>query len=144
MKLNCIFFQELIKDLQTAKRQTWEERERLSEHYDEERRITLANKVNQLHFCTEELKFSLSMNYWNWTVSFFFFRLFCFLFVFFLCVCVCVWPRLQQQAREQCNGFSWALYVNNILYSCEIRAVLPYTIDAVCLLFSGNFGLGNG
>lgn len=37
--------QELIKDLQTAKRQTWEERERLSEHYDEERRITLANKV---------------------------------------------------------------------------------------------------
>lgn len=33
------------KDLQTAKRQTWEERERLSEHYDEERRITLANKV---------------------------------------------------------------------------------------------------
>lgn len=37
--------QELIKDLQTAKLQTWEERERLSEHYDEERRITLANKV---------------------------------------------------------------------------------------------------
>lgn len=40
--------QELIKDLQTAKRQTWDERERLSEHYDEERRITLANKVNLL------------------------------------------------------------------------------------------------
>lgn len=42
-----LFFvnQELIKDLQTAKRQTWEERDRLSEHYDEERRITLANKV---------------------------------------------------------------------------------------------------
>ncbi|XP_022800927.1 kinesin-like protein KIN-4A [Stylophora pistillata] len=36
--------EELIKDLQTAKRQTWEERERLSELDDEERRITLANK----------------------------------------------------------------------------------------------------
>lgn len=45
--------QELIKDLQTAKRQTWEERERLSEHYDEERRITLANKVTFEfnHYC---------------------------------------------------------------------------------------------
>lgn len=41
-----LFIQELIKDLQTAKRQTWGERERLSEHYDEERRVTLANKVN--------------------------------------------------------------------------------------------------
>ncbi|XP_032237821.2 kinesin-II 85 kDa subunit isoform X2 [Nematostella vectensis] len=36
--------EELIKDLQTAKRLTWEERERLSENYDEERRISLANK----------------------------------------------------------------------------------------------------
>ena len=40
-----LLIQELIKDLQTAKRQTWEERERLSELDDEERRITLANKV---------------------------------------------------------------------------------------------------
>ncbi|KAK3724935.1 hypothetical protein QZH41_017145, partial [Actinostola sp. cb2023] len=36
--------EELIKDLQTAKRQTWEEKERLSENYDEERRLNLANK----------------------------------------------------------------------------------------------------
>ena len=41
-------FQELIQDLQSAKRQTWEEKERLSEHYDEERRANLANKVRDL------------------------------------------------------------------------------------------------
>lgn len=40
-----VFLKELIKDLQTAKRQTWEERERLSERFDEERRVNLANKV---------------------------------------------------------------------------------------------------
>ncbi|XP_015758048.1 PREDICTED: kinesin-II 85 kDa subunit-like isoform X1 [Acropora digitifera] len=43
-KDDVLQMEELIKDLQTAKRQTWEERERLSEHYDEERNITLANK----------------------------------------------------------------------------------------------------
>ena len=50
-----VFVQELIKDLQTAKRQTWEERERLSEHYDEERRITLANKVSPTLYRTVEV-----------------------------------------------------------------------------------------
>lgn len=40
-----VFLKELIKDLQTAKRQTWEERERLSERFDEERRVNLSNKV---------------------------------------------------------------------------------------------------
>lgn len=43
-KDDVLQMEELIKDLQTAKRQTWEERERLSELDDEERRITLANK----------------------------------------------------------------------------------------------------
>jgi hypothetical protein len=37
--------QEKVKELQVAKRQTWEEKERLSHSYEEERRIHLANKV---------------------------------------------------------------------------------------------------
>ncbi|PVD34448.1 hypothetical protein C0Q70_05721 [Pomacea canaliculata] len=35
---------DLIKDLQLAKKQTWEEKERLSGQYEEERKINLANK----------------------------------------------------------------------------------------------------
>ncbi|XP_025087513.1 chromosome-associated kinesin KIF4A-like isoform X3 [Pomacea canaliculata] len=36
--------EDLIKDLQLAKKQTWEEKERLSGQYEEERKINLANK----------------------------------------------------------------------------------------------------
>ena len=35
----------MITDLQVAKQQTWEEKERLSEMYEEERRKNLASKV---------------------------------------------------------------------------------------------------
>ena len=38
----------MIHDLQVAKQQTWEEKERLSEMYEEERRKNLASKVNRL------------------------------------------------------------------------------------------------
>ena len=37
--------QELVKDLQIAKQQTWEEKENLSARFEEERRTNLANKV---------------------------------------------------------------------------------------------------
>lgn len=36
--------EEKVRDLQVAKRQTWDEKERLSHQYEEERRINLANK----------------------------------------------------------------------------------------------------
>lgn len=36
--------EDLVQDLQIAKRQTWEERERLSHKYQEERKVNLANK----------------------------------------------------------------------------------------------------
>ncbi|XP_028405762.1 kinesin-II 85 kDa subunit-like [Dendronephthya gigantea] len=36
--------EEKVRELQVAKRQTWEEKERLSHRYEEERRINLANK----------------------------------------------------------------------------------------------------
>ncbi|XP_071951245.1 uncharacterized protein [Antedon mediterranea] len=36
--------QELIKDLQIAKKQTWEEKERLSIQYEDDRKVNLANK----------------------------------------------------------------------------------------------------
>ncbi len=45
----CLF-QDLIHDLQIAKRQTWEEKERLSAQYEEERKTNLANRVNSFHF----------------------------------------------------------------------------------------------
>lgn len=35
----------MIADLQVAKQQTWEEKERLSEMYEEERRKNMASKV---------------------------------------------------------------------------------------------------
>ncbi len=73
-KKKCTFIcydQELIKDLQTAKRQTWEERERLSEHYDEERRITLANKVilTYLTIFSELLAFNFLNTYLDLQVT---------------------------------------------------------------------------
>ena len=37
--------QDLVQDLQVAKQQTWEEKERLSAKYEEERKTNLANKV---------------------------------------------------------------------------------------------------
>ena len=37
--------EEMISDLQVAKQQTWEEKERLSLMYEEERKKNLANKV---------------------------------------------------------------------------------------------------
>ena len=40
-----LLLQELIRDLQVAKRQTWEEKERMSAKFEEERKINLANKV---------------------------------------------------------------------------------------------------
>ena len=42
---SMVYIQELIKDLQVAKRQTWEEKERLSSQYEDERKANLANKV---------------------------------------------------------------------------------------------------
>ena len=38
--------QDLIHDLQIAKRQTWEEKEKLSAQYEEERKTNLANRVS--------------------------------------------------------------------------------------------------
>ena len=37
----------MIADLQVAKQQTWEEKERLSEMYEEERRKNMASKVKE-------------------------------------------------------------------------------------------------
>ena len=41
-----IYMQELVKDLQVAKRQTWDEKENQSARFEEERKANLANKVN--------------------------------------------------------------------------------------------------
>lgn len=38
----------MIADLQVAKQQTWAEKERLSEMYEEERRKNMASKVKHL------------------------------------------------------------------------------------------------
>ncbi|XP_033097327.1 kinesin-II 95 kDa subunit-like [Anneissia japonica] len=43
-KEDVIRMQDLIKDLQIAKKQTWEEKERLSVQYEEDRKVNLANK----------------------------------------------------------------------------------------------------
>ncbi|CAH1778263.1 unnamed protein product, partial [Owenia fusiformis] len=43
-KDDVLQMEDLIRDLQIAKRQTWEEKERLSEQYEQERKINLANK----------------------------------------------------------------------------------------------------
>jgi len=43
-KDDILKMEDLIKDLNVAKRQTWEERERLSNMYEEERKTNLANK----------------------------------------------------------------------------------------------------
>ena len=40
-----IFTKDLIKDLQIAKKQSWEEKERLSAQYEEDRKLNLAKKV---------------------------------------------------------------------------------------------------
>ena len=40
--------EEMIGDLQVAKQQTWQEKERLSGMYEEERKKNLANKVRHL------------------------------------------------------------------------------------------------
>jgi len=40
--------QDLVKDLQIAKKQTWAEKQRASSKYEEERKVNLANKVCQL------------------------------------------------------------------------------------------------
>ncbi len=42
--------EDMISDLQVAKQQTWEEKERLSRMYEEERKKNLANKVRQATF----------------------------------------------------------------------------------------------
>lgn len=44
-KEDIVKMQELIKDLQVAKQQTWEEKETLSARYEAERKTNLANKV---------------------------------------------------------------------------------------------------
>ena len=46
--LDVIFFfkQALVQDLQIAKRSTWDEREKQSSKYQNERKTNLANKVN--------------------------------------------------------------------------------------------------
>lgn len=41
------FLQDLVSDLQLAKKQTWEEKERLSALYEEQRKINLANRVGK-------------------------------------------------------------------------------------------------
>ncbi|KAJ8298132.1 hypothetical protein KUTeg_024663 [Tegillarca granosa] len=43
-KDDVLKMEDLVQDLQIAKRQTWEERERLSHKYQEERKVNLANK----------------------------------------------------------------------------------------------------
>lgn len=41
--------QQMIRDLHLAKQQTWEERERLSAVFEEDRRKNLANKASMPH-----------------------------------------------------------------------------------------------
>lgn len=45
-KEDLILLQELVQDLQIAKQQTWEEKQKLSLKYEEERRGNLANRVS--------------------------------------------------------------------------------------------------
>lgn len=46
----CIlrYIQKMIQDLELAKKETWEEKERLSSKYEEERTKNLANKVSTM------------------------------------------------------------------------------------------------
>ena len=54
---NISFLKEKVRELHVAKRQTWEEKERLSHRYEEERRINLANKVNCLKVTIDSVVF---------------------------------------------------------------------------------------
>lgn len=40
-----VCFQDLVSDLQLAKKQTWEEKERLSAQFEDQRKVNLANRV---------------------------------------------------------------------------------------------------
>lgn len=52
MSLFFVFFikQALVQDLQIAKRSTWDEREKQSSKYQNERKTNLANKVTNTHW----------------------------------------------------------------------------------------------
>ncbi len=60
--------EEMISDLQVAKQQTWEEKERLSRMYENERKNNLANKVANkgvvLRSCSAGLY--LPRAFWSW------------------------------------------------------------------------------
>lgn len=53
LEMSLFFFfikQALVQDLQIAKRSTWDEREKQSSKYQNERKTNLANKVTNTHW----------------------------------------------------------------------------------------------
>ena len=56
--------QDLVRDLQIAKQQTWAEKEKASSRYEEERKINLANKVWRFSFFLWPSLLSLGNQTW--------------------------------------------------------------------------------